>query len=207
MYLFSRGRTAQSGRANEAMGLAVEVAAKASAVAGIEVSAWASVLSPSAGTIIWSAWFEHLTDWEAATGKLGADTSYIDMVAGMDGAFTGPVVDNLMMLVHGEPPAENPTYVASVEAVSSHGHIVEAVAHGVALAEAATRIGGLTTMFAVGSTGPYGGVGWFTVAPDIASMEAGEQKVNSDPSFLALVDSGGTLYQPGAQQTMYRRLG
>jgi hypothetical protein len=32
------------------------------------------------------------------------------------------------------------------------------------------------------------------------------QAINSDPSFLALVDSGGTVYQSDAEQSLFRRI-
>jgi hypothetical protein len=98
------------------------------------------------------------------------------------------------------------TYVGAVRAVAAPGHLGDAVGHGLELAAAATEISGLTTIFGVTSTGPYGGLVWFTGATDIASFEAGQDKINADPKFVALVDAGGKFYAPGADQTLYRRL-
>jgi autotransporter adhesin len=207
MYLFSRTRTAHPGHFTAALTFATEITATASAVTGLEISAWTSVMSPSAGEIAWTAFFETLADWEVATDKLGADATYNSAVENADGLFMGPVIDQMASLLsplpEGEPDA---TYVSVVTAVAANGHIGAAVQHGLAIATAATELGGVATSFALATTGAYGGVSWFTGAPTIAALEAAANAINADPAFLELVDSGGDLFQTGATQTMYRRI-
>jgi hypothetical protein len=209
MYLFSRSRVAHPAHSTDALGFAAEIATKATQSSGVQIDAWASVLSPDAGTIVWTAWFEHLADWEMAGDKLSTDAVYLDMIKQADHMFTGAVTDSLATIISGalDPNAPPASYVAVVNAVCANGQIAAAMQQGVAIAEAATRISGMTTMFAVSNTGSYGGVAWFTGAPDIATLEAGEHAVNSDPSFIELVDSGGALFQNGAAQSMFRRIG
>ena len=207
MYLFTRTRTAHPGHFMTAMTFATEITATARAVSGVEIHAWISVMSPSAGDIVWTAWFDTLADWEVATDKLGADAAYNSAVEKSDGLFTGPVIDQMASLLsplpEGEPDA---TYVTVVTAVAANGQIGAAVQFGLAMAETATKLGGLNTSFAMATTGPYGGVMWFTGAPTIAAMDAAANAFNSDPAFLQLVDSGGNLFQNGATQTTYRRI-
>jgi hypothetical protein len=207
MYVFSRSRVANPAQFGAAVAWAEEIAHKTSSITGVEISAWASVLSPEAGTLSWTAWFENLGQWEAASDKLAVDQTYNDMVAGADHLFTGPVADSMAMVL--TPLPENPapaTYVDVVSAVATHGHLREAIQHGVALAEAASKLAGTATLFGTMVNGPYGGVGWLTGAPDIASLEAMQTKINGDASFLELVDTGGHLFQPGASQSTYRRI-
>ncbi|MDP2289886.1 MAG: hypothetical protein Q8M22_01770 [Actinomycetota bacterium] len=208
MYLFNRGRVAHPDHFTDAVAWAVDIAGKASSVAGVQVEAWASVLSPDAGTIVWTAVFDTLTDCEAAMDKLGADSAYNAAVTSGAPLFTGTVTDGLLNLITG-PTGTEPdyAYVASVQAVAANGQIAAAMQHGVAIAAAATATGGLTTMFGAEVTGPYGGVRWLTGAPSIAALEASMVAVNSDPAFVALVDGGGGVFQPGAQQLLFRRIG
>ena len=67
-------------------------------------------------------------------------------------------------------------------------------------------VGGVSTLFAMATTGLYGGVSWFTGAPTIAAFEAAANAINADPAFVESVDSGGGLFQTGATQTSYRRV-
>jgi len=207
MYLFTRMRTVDPGHFGAALGFAAEITATATAISGAQINAWGSVMSPNAGTLAWTAWFESLADWETAVDKLSADASYNSTVEKAAGLFTGPVTDQMASLLSPAPEGgPDANYVSVVTAVAANGQIGAAVQHGLAIAEAATKVGGLNTMFAMATTGPYGGVMWFSGAPTIAEMDAATNAINSDPSFLTLVDSGGQLYQNGAEQVVYRRI-
>lgn len=207
MYLFSRTRVIRTSQFQQAMAYAPEIAAKVTAVGGTEISAWASVLSPSAGTIVWTAWFDSLSEWETMTGKLAADSSYYDAVMQGDAFFHDGVEDGLLKVVRAPAEMAAATYVSSVRAIAAPGQLVNAMQRGVAIAEAAEQAGGLGTMFASAVTGPYGGCAWFTGATSIAEMEAAEDKTNADTSFLTLVADSGACYQNAAETTMYRRMG
>ena len=221
MYLFNRSRVARPDTLPSALAWAVDIAGRASSVAGIQVSTWMSMLSQEGGTIVWSAGFDTLSDWEAAFGKLAADADYGAAVAGGGELFTGSVADGLLNVISGMP--SEPTdyaYVTAVHATAANGQIGAAMQQGVALAAAATATGGLNTVFGaevpwlalwlreLGAevTGQYGGVRWLTGAPSIAAMEESMHAINGDPSFLALVDAGGAVYQPNATQALFRRI-
>lgn len=207
MYLFSRSRVVNGGHVGSAFTFVNEISALASKISGIEIGAWMNAGSPNATTITWTAWFETLADWETAAGKLAADSAYNEALEVADHLFTGALDDQLIRIISPLPTdGAIATYVGGVRAVAAPGHIADAVTHGLEIAAAANEISGLTTIFGVVSTGPYGGLAWFTGAPDIASFEAGQDKINADPKFLALIDSGGAFYAPGADQTLYRRL-
>ena len=80
------------------------------------------------------------------------------------------------------------------------------MAGGVEIAEAATRIGGLRTMFLAGTTGEFGSVAWITGASSLAELDESGQRVNGDADFIALVDRLTAAYQPQAPVTMFRRI-
>lgn len=207
MYLFNRTRVAHPAHASAALSFAAEVAVKASTVCGTEINAWYAVMSPATGAIAWTAWFESLADWEVAAEKLAADPGYNHMVEMSDSYFTGPVTDGMASIVSPLPAVpERSEYVTVVSTVAANGHIAAAVEHGLKIATTASRIEGLTTMFAMDVNGAYGGVSWLTGAPNIAAMDKSLAAINSSDEFAKLVDSGGNLYQGHATQTTYRRL-
>lgn len=207
MYLFSRSRRIAPGEFTGAMEWVVKATEDVRRITGQQVDAWVAVMSPEVGTVVWTMFTEHLTDVEAAGDKLAADTVFNRMVEEADSLFEGPMSDQIAMLVHGEvDPDQPPNYVAVVTATATNGRLNDAISGGIELAEAATRIGGQPTAFACASTGPYGGVMWFTGSPDLATLEASEAAVNTDTEFVGMVDRIATAYAPGAMQTIYRRV-
>lgn len=207
MYLFTRSRRIDPGHVAKAMEWVVAATGDARRITGVQIDAWVAVMSPEVGTIVWTIFAEHLADIEAAGDKLAADADFAKSAEKADDYFDGPMADGLATIVHGTiDPEEQVGYVAVVGAVAANGRLSDAITGGIEIAEAATRIGGRETAFAVMSTGTYGGVMWFTGSPDIATLEASENAANADPEFLALVDRLGTAYLPGATQTIYRRI-
>ena len=105
-----------------------------------------------------------------------------------------------------DPAAPLPAYVTVARARAAAGHLGDAMAAGIEIAEAASRITGVTTSFMVDSTGPFGGCRWTSGHPDIASVERAESALAADGSWIALIDRVGTAYEPDASQGIYRRL-
>ena len=207
MYLFTRSRRIGSPDLVGAMSWVVATTEQVRTITGHQVDAWGTVMSPDAGTIVWSLWAEHLSDIEQAADKLAAAPEYLEAVKQGDAFFEGPVVDGLSSLVHGAPdPEAEINYVSVATAVAAPGHLSDAITGGVEIAEHATRTSGQNTMFLVNATGPYGGCGWITGSPDISTVEAGETALMADPGWLKLIDRAGTAYNADAAQTMYRRI-
>lgn len=208
MYLFTRSRRIDPGHGAKAMEWVVEATARASEVSGREIQAWAAVMSPELGTVVWSMWAEHLAEIEAAGDSLVADSGFTKLVEKGDDYFDGPVQDGLASLVHGtpDPAAGPPAYAVVARATGANGRLGTAVASGVEIAEHADRVAGTNTLFLVNSTGPYGGVAWVTGYDDIGGVEAGEAALMADPAWLELLDRVGADYLPDASQTIYRRI-
>jgi hypothetical protein len=74
MYLFSRSRVVNGGHVGSAFTFVDEITAQATKISGVQIEAWMNVGSPKATTITWTVWLESLVQWEAAAGKLAADT-------------------------------------------------------------------------------------------------------------------------------------
>jgi hypothetical protein len=208
MYLFTRSRRMRANDPGGAIAWTIGITEQVRSITGHEVNAWGSVLSPDAGLIVWSMWAEHLSDLEQASDKLMASSEFLDAVKAGEAFGEAPQVDGLAMLVHGEPDlaAGPPAYVAVASAVAAPGHLGEAIAAGIEIADHATRVSGQSTMFAVNSTGPYGGCAWFTGSPDIDTVEAGEAALMGDPDWVKLIDRVGTAYNSDAAQALYRRI-
>ncbi len=208
MYLFTRSRRMRAADPAGAMGWTIGVTELVRSITGRPIDAWASVLSPDTGLVVWSMWVEHLSEIEQAADKLAASAEYLDSVKAGDQFGEGPVVDGLAALVHGELDlaAGPPSYVTVANAVAAPGHLSDAIAGGIEIAQHATRVSGQNTIFMVNSTGPYGGCAWITGSPDIDTVETGEGALMADPEWLKLIDRVGTAYNNDAAQAVYRRI-
>ena len=208
MYLYSTRRHLNPAHARKAVAHAIEAGQRAATISGLDISVWTTVMSADAGLITWTTMVEHLADLEMAMDKLAVDGPWGDFVEQNDGLFVGARTDTLAQMVSGplDPTAPRPAYASVVQATCANGHVAAGMAGGVEIAEAATRIGGITTTFLASSTGEYGGVAWITGAPDLATLEAAEGKVNNDAGFLALADRVSPAYLPHASNTMHRRI-
>jgi hypothetical protein len=208
MYLFSRRRTLNSARARQGVAVALEAGRRATGICGLDISVWTTVMGPGIGTVGWSAMVENLTDIEMAMDKLNVDGAFNDFVEENDGLFTGSIDDTVAQILTGAPApgATPPGYAQVGRATCAPGHIGEAMAFGVEATETAARISGLSSMFLATASGVYGGVMWVFGAPDLASLEAGNARLNSDPSFNALVDKIGPAFLAGASVNISRRI-
>jgi hypothetical protein len=206
MFLFTRAGRLAPGSTRESIAFVGEVTEKARQETGLDVHAWAATMSPDMGAMVWTTFVEDLEHLEQANDKLAASDSFIDLVDRGAHLFAGPFTDGLAQVMTGEvePSGPTPQYVTVATAVAANGSLRAALAGGVEIAEAATRIGGAPTMFMVDSTGPYGGCAWTTGFADIGELERAEAALNADDGWLELIDRVGPAYAPGAAQSIYR---
>jgi hypothetical protein len=206
MYLFARSRRVNPAQARAAFTVAVEGGGRAAEIIGRPVFTWASVLSANLGTVLWTARFDHLEEIMAADDATMADSAFGDFVEQNDSLFSGDTGDTVSQVIHNPPTGEPGAYVSITTAVAAHGSLSEAMAMGVELADTASRITGLPPMFVAAVTGPYGGFGWLTSAPDLGAIEAAEGALAGNEEWLKLVDRAGHAYQPGVTTSILRRL-
>ena len=200
MYLFTRsGRFGP--RANrDAISFVGEVTEKVRQETGLDVHAWSATMSPELGTVVWATFVEDLEHLEQANDKLATSDSFLDLVERGGELFVGPLSDGLAQIVVGDidPSAPTPNYVTSARAVAANGKLRAALDGGVEIAEAATRITG------VSSTGPYGGCAWNSGFADVGQLERAEAALMADSSWIELIDRVSPAYQSDASQSIYR---
>jgi hypothetical protein len=211
MYLFIRRARLAPGSGRDGIAWATSITETVNRITGLPVRLFAQVYSPSFGTIGWSTFLPDLGSLEAAGDKLQVDDEYAAQSDTGAKHTVGGIDDQLLQVIHGDPdPARQVEYVASVRTVCASGQIARGMAVGVEIAQRAEAITGLPTMFVAGSTGSYGNVGWITGYADIAALEAAEQAVNGDASFVEFIDrEASAVYSdaPGVStQTIHRRL-
>lgn len=206
MYLFSRQRIANPASARAAMAWASEAAHRVREVSGQDINLWMSSFSGPVGRFAFTSWLEHLDEIEAVYDKLGADAGYQDFVEKGASLFIGPAEDAMMQVVHGTPTTDLPAYVQSVTAHARPDNLAGAMELGVAIAQKATELTGIQTMFAGAVTGPFDGCGWLTGVPDLATMERGNAETMASAEWQGLLASAGDAYLPGSITTVYRRL-
>ena len=162
------------------------------------------MFSPDLGTVVWAVFVEDLAVLEQANDKLATSDSYIDLVDRGAKLFAGSATDSLAQVIAGETEAPTPQYVSVARAVGANGQLRAALAGGVEIAEASTRITGVPTMFLVDSTGPYGGCAWTSGFADIDALQQAAAALAADAGWLELIDRVGPAYQQGAAQAIYR---
>ena len=192
MYLFTRAGRLAPGAFREGAAFVAAITEKVNQDTGLDVHTWAASMSPELGTVVWANFVESLEELEAAQDKLNVSDQFIELAEKVTGAR--------------DPSAPLPSYVGVARAIAANGHVSEAMAAGVEIAEASTRITGIPTMFLADVTGDYGGCRWNTGYADIGGMERAEAALVADESWLKLIDRIGPAFQEGATQSIYRRL-
>jgi hypothetical protein len=208
MYLFTRVGQFGTGSIREAMGFVSAVTERVRQETGLDLHAWASTMSPGVGTTVWETFVEDLEHLEEANDKLAMSDGYIDLVESGSKLFVGPPSDGLAQVVAGspDPSAPLPNYVTSARATAANGQLGAALTHGAEIAEAATRITGVPTMFLVDATGAFGGCRWTSGFADIGELERAESALLADESWLALIDRAGSSYTEDTRQAIFRRI-
>ena len=96
---------------------------------------------------------------------------------------------------------------SEVAAVVAPGGAMKGLEIGIEIATRAEKITGTPTSFSVGATGAYGQVAWHTGFESITELQRAQNAIGLDPGFMQYLDENiKGVYQPGATQTIYRRL-
>lgn len=208
MYLFTRAGRLAPGAIREGISFVTAITEKVNQETGLDVHTWGASMSPELGTIVWATFVESLEELESAEDKLAVSDHYLELTEKGAKLFAGPLSDGLASVVSGpmDPSAPLPSYVTAARATAVNGRFGEAMAAGVEIAEAATRITGIATSFLVDATGAYGGCRWNSGHADIASVERAEAALMADAGWVELIDRVGTAFGHGTTQAMYRRI-
>ena len=211
MYLFSRQARLAAGQIRDGIGWAVGQCERAARISGLPVSLYSHVFSPQLGSLSWTAFVPDLATLETANEKLMLEEEYLAAVDQGAQYIESSVDDMLFRVIHGEPdPERDVQYVSAVTAVCASGKLARGIELGARIAQRAEEISGVPTMFLSNATGPYGGVAWLTGFESVRALEAGEDALMADPSWLELIDreaSGAYAEEPTlTMQTVHRRM-
>ncbi len=211
MYLFSRSARLAPGRLAEAMAWAVNITEQVNRVSETPFTLWSSVFSPGVGTLGWTTIVEDLSVLETVDAKLMADDAYLGLVnEGATFLSSDAIDDALASLVVADvdPSGTPPSYVSVVRSMMVPGALASGIEVGAEIAQRAKAITGRPTSFGVASTGPYGGVVWFTGCESIEQLQRAEEATNADAAFVKLLDTKASkAYLPQVTtQTIYRKI-
>lgn len=214
MYRFSRQLQLSGSKVTSAMAWAVEMTEQVKNVTGLPVNLLSEVLSPGAGTLVWSVMAADLSVFEAAMDKLVVDNRYNELTeTGFEYTLPGTLKDMLRTIVHPSEPPVPGTPIPDFEYVSctyssiAAGQFARAIPIGIEIAQRATELTGTMTVFEIDSTGNYGGVAWLGVSPNITALQQGEERINQDPSFIEFIDKeASTAFNSGPGATTSRIL-
>jgi hypothetical protein len=208
MYLFSRTCRLAPGQFQKGLAWATGMTETVKKVSGLDIRLWANVHGPEAGRLVWAGFVEDLAKHEAAIDKLQADPGF-PAKAESGAQFTvGGIDDALAQVIHGTPdPTRETKYVSSVRSVCATGNLVKGMTVGVEIAKRVEKITGAPTSFLVAVTGNYGAVGWTSGFESISVCEKAQQKLQSNPEWLAYLDKeAGSAYATDPAYTTTRLL-
>lgn len=209
MYLFSRNRTAHPDKMLEATAYAIEITEKVNSISGLGLRVWSAVYGAPLGTIAWTATVASQAEMGAASEKVLADSSYQDALQGGQGLFEGPVEDQLVdMIALAGDGGHGGDYATLVQAQTASGRAVEAMTFGVEILNHVSGLTGRDGVFGRSVYGPWGGIGWITMAASLDEVDAATAAIAADTTYITKVDAAGPLFIPGGSSTrLTRRIG
>ena len=206
MYLYSRTRTADTDRLMDATAFAVDITETVNSKTDLGLQAWSAVYGAPVGTFAWTATVPSMAAMGAIGEKLLADPSYLAKVEEARGIFTGPIEDMVvdMVAMAGEG-GHTGDYASLVTAQVAGGHAAEAMAWGVDILNHVSGLTGRDGVFGRSMFGPWGSVGWISLAASLDEVDAASEAMAADADYLAKVDAAGALFVPGASSSRLTR--
>lgn len=208
MNLYSRVNTVNPERTLDAVAFAVNIASYVSDATGLEVGVWSAVYGAPLGTISWTARVDSPEAIGDIGDKLEADAKYQTMIADAAGLFSGLPEDSISeFLGFAGSGAGAGQYATVTFAQCAAGKIADAMAWGVDMMNHVQKVTGLDSSVSRSLYGPFASMGWITLAPDRAAVDAAGAAIGGDPSYIERLDQGGELFTPGsASSRLVRRL-
>lgn len=207
MYLYTRTDRMQFGKADEAVAFAIEAAAYVAEKTGNQVYTWSSVFGAPLGTVTWSARLDSMAALGEMQDQLFADPGFADL--GKRGAelMTGEISDSISQVLAATSDAAPGAFASVVTAQCAPGHIADAMAWGADILTTVGAITGLPSMMLRSMYGPFAGIGWVSGAASMADIDAANDAMAADATYIKKLDEGGELFITGsANQVLLRRL-
>jgi len=184
---------------------------KVNQITGLPVGLFMQVFSPEVGVLRWSTFVPDLATLEAAGDKLNADDTFMAATDRGAALTMGGADDRLAQVLYGEAdPNRQIEYVTAVRAVCATGNVGRGLELGAEIAQRVEKITGTPGLFLADVTGTYGGVGWVSGHANVQAMEAAQQALAADSSWVKYIDKevrGVYAEEPSlTTQTISRRL-
>ena len=210
MYRFARTARLAVGNPRDSMDWAVRITEKVNQISGVPVTLWTSFASEDANMCSWSLTVEDPAEIEAIDSKLAVDNGFVSLAAESARYMAeGTLRDRLSTVVYASSETNNDAHWAqATSATVTPGNVRRGLELGVQFAQMANQLTGLQTIFETGITGQFGSVLWVMLADSFGQLQQAEMQLNSDASFLELIDTEASkAYQPiGATVSCYRRV-
>ena len=209
MYRFARIARLAVGNPRDSMEWAVRITEKVNQISGVPATLWTTFASEDASQCAWSLAVEDAAEIEAIDSKLTVDDGFVSLVTeGARYIADGSLRDSLTTVVYASGPNDDAQWCQVTSATVTPGNVRRGLELGVQFAQKANQITGLQTVFETGVTGQFGSVLWVMLADSFGQLQQAEMQLNSDPSFLELIDTEASkAYQPvGANVSCYRRI-
>lgn len=204
MHLFTRTVTLV-GSLPKAMAYAVDIRGYVTEKLGRDIGLWSANFGAPHGTMVFSARVDGLADIADMNTTLMSDQAYLDKLeAGAE--FRGaPGADSLARPLNADFGDATPPIGAvamATTATAANGHMSDAVAWGLEVAEHAGKVGGVPVIVLAAAFGEFGQLGWLSVAPDAATAQSATDAVNADEGYLKMINDAGELFVPGTAHRM-----
>ena len=210
MKLFSR-RVHMVGPPADTMAYAIDMCAFVNEKVGREIALWSALFGAPLGSMMYTMRVEGVADLATATEKLLAEPDYHAKIAA-GAAFVGgmPAEDSIGTPIRGELGGESPpvgTYAAVTTAQIANGKYADAFGWAVEVAQQVESTTSLPTMVISSQYGPFGTVNWIAAGADATAVDAANEALMGDESYMKMLGAAGDLFVPGSgQQALIRRI-
>lgn len=206
MLLFQRQMRLTGGA--PAAAWAAEVTAGVNRHSASEVSLWMGSFGTQAGTVVWSAPIEALSQVEDLNAAMGADADLTALTAAGADFVTDVEPDRLVAIVGGEitDSASVGSYVGAIRAMAVPGKWGAAGAWAGHIAGVYSEVTGLNVVITSTVAGPMGEIAWLIRHADASSIEASINATMGSEKYLTEVEGGAEFFLPGAVQFFFRRV-
>jgi hypothetical protein len=208
MYLFTRD-VLLAGDVRKTLPLAVGMAELVTRTTEVPVSLWVSVLGAPVGTVSYSAFFQSMSEMDAATTALMADEEYLQRLDEATQHVVGAPEDRLLEILHnagGEyRRAEAGSVVQVTTAQVSNARFGPALTWSTEAADLVAEITGTPVILGRGVADQFGTLAWISSAPNMAGIDSANEALAKDPRYLTKLDTMGDSFIPGSGRVRFSR--
>lgn len=202
MYMTSRQVTARAGHLEDTIGLVTWVVGAINEKVGAQLGASVEIGGDPNSIGVTGPW-PSLAAYEEARRAIQSDPEIAAAIR-MASNVADMVRDQIIQVLR--PPGERAEFVGLNSARVDLAHMADAVPFCLEVAEAATEITGNEIGFARAVTGDANQVGWYSFHDSLASLQAGQEKLDGSEDFLAFYKRSADLMVPNSLTMSIRQM-